>query len=548
MARVIESDSVRVLLKFPEIPVGGRLKFFHKNWEKITQDKWVLSVIQYGYKLEFNKIPPFNGIKETQANAKNQEIISEEVNSLLRKRVIVPVQKKQIKEGFYSTIFLVKKKNGGLRPVINLRPLNQYLKKIHFKMDTLKTVLGLVKKGDYAISLDMKDAYFHLPVHQSHQKYLRFCFMGQVYQFTALCFGPTSAPRVFTKIVAVVAAYLRTFAIRIATYLDDWLALNQTLQGLLLNRQRVLDTMVDLGFMINLTKSNLVPTQTIVYIGAFLHLRKGLVFPTQERVLAIKAAICRIQNGHNTAQDYLHLLGLIASCLQLIAYAKLFMRPIQLHLLKHWRANSDSLGKLIPSSLSVLGHMNWWLHKANILIGKSFKPVKNSFTLTTDASLRGWGAHLNGQIVQGTWNNSQNSLHINCLELLAVHYALKHFLPQLKQENVQIRCDNTTVVQFINRQGGTKSHQLCSLTWDLWQTAIRNNIHLSAVHIAGHKNILADHLSRFKVKETEWSLDSLVTREIFTRWGEPIIDLLQLMQTGKQWSSAPGHPTHRHMR
>ncbi|VDI49374.1 Hypothetical predicted protein [Mytilus galloprovincialis] len=95
-------------------------------------------------------------------------------------------------------------------------------------MDSLNSVLNLVQKGDWAISLDLKDAYFHIPIHETHKKYLRFCVNNQCYQFRVLCFGPTSAPRIFTKVCSVVAAHLRAQNIRLATYLDDWFLLNQT--------------------------------------------------------------------------------------------------------------------------------------------------------------------------------------------------------------------------------------------------------------------------------------------------------------------------------
>ena len=119
------------------------------------------------------------------------------------------------REGFYSSFFLVPKKNGELRPVMNLKPLNSFIVKKHFKMDTLAKVINLLKKEDYAISLDLKDAYLNIPVHKSHRKYLRFCVKGKCYQFKATCFGPTQVPRVFTKIVTVIAAFLRIHNIRL---------------------------------------------------------------------------------------------------------------------------------------------------------------------------------------------------------------------------------------------------------------------------------------------------------------------------------------------
>ena len=107
--------------------------------------------------------------------------------------------------------------------VLNLRPLNRYLQKKHFKMDTMsRFFLNLVKPKDWAISLDLTEAYLLIPLFPKHRKYLRFCIAGQCFQWKCLCFEPSSAPQVFTKIVAVVAVHLHAQNIRLASYLDDW--------------------------------------------------------------------------------------------------------------------------------------------------------------------------------------------------------------------------------------------------------------------------------------------------------------------------------------
>ena len=99
--------------------------------------------------------------------------------------------------------FLVTKKTGAFRAVINLRPLNQYLKTQHFKMETMKTVLNLVKKGDWAFSVDLKNAYFHILIHPSHRKYLRFCTKGKAYQYRVLAFSQKTSPRAAVQISRV---------------------------------------------------------------------------------------------------------------------------------------------------------------------------------------------------------------------------------------------------------------------------------------------------------------------------------------------------------
>ena len=512
-------------MKNPEIPVGGRLRFFIQNWVKITQDQWVLSLIQEGYKLEFETIPSFNGIKETKLPNENMSILLQEVDTLLQKQAIEKVDH-NLNQGFYSTFFLVPKKTGGVRPVINLRPLNMYLRTQHFKMDSMKTVLSLVQKGDYAFSLDLADAYLYLPIFPKHRKFLRFCVNQQVYQFRVMAFGPKVAPRTFTKCVTVVAAFLRQQSLKLSVYLDDWLGLNATKRGLLQDREKLLNLLIDLGFIINVKKSQLVPTQTITYIGGLFHLQEGIVCPTQERIDKIALAVKNILfKKVATAREFLHLLGLLASCVEIVQFARLHMRPIQLYLLHFWKPSSRDLGFKVPIQSHLIPHLKWWLVTANISQGKPFQQPLSAVTLQTDASMFAWGACLGKEMVQGTWSPEERKLHINCLEMEAVYKAFLHFLPLITNQSVLVRSDNTTVVQYLNKQGGTRSTYLCMQTWKIWQVAIKANIWLKAAHIAGRLNVLPDQLSRIRIRPTEWTLNRVVVENIFHKWGFPMIDL-----------------------
>ena len=108
--------------------------------------------------------------------------------------------------GFYSRLFLVEKATGGWRPVIDLSHLNDFVQLTPFKMETVASVLLSVREGDFLASLDLKDAYFQIPIHGSSRKLLRFMSEGTVYQFKALCFGLSTAPQVFTRVFAAVSA------------------------------------------------------------------------------------------------------------------------------------------------------------------------------------------------------------------------------------------------------------------------------------------------------------------------------------------------------
>lgn len=102
----------------------------------------------------------------------------------------------------------------------------------------------------------------------------------------------------------------------------------------------------------------------------------------------------------------------------------------------------------------------------------------------------------------------------------AVFLTLKHFQRQIQNKTVLIRCDNTTVVYYVNKQGGTKSPRLCYKTW-----AISQNIKLKAAHIAGKLNVLGDHLSRVTIRQTEWMLNKEIVQTIFQMRGHPLVTM-----------------------
>ena len=204
--------------------VGGRLERFLKIWEPWCRDQWAIEILRRGYCIEFQERPRFQGIRVTPIpqNADKRKSLLKEVEDLLRKSAIREVTE-NFQEGFYSTIFLAPKKNGTWRPVINLKPLNQYIRKIKFKMTTLKQIIQEVRPGDWMMSIDLKDAYFHVPVCQEQWKYLRFRVGKRTFEFTVLPFGITTAPRVFTKMIAPVTEHIRrTMGLFNCAFLDDF--------------------------------------------------------------------------------------------------------------------------------------------------------------------------------------------------------------------------------------------------------------------------------------------------------------------------------------
>ena len=104
------------------------------------------------------------------------------------------------------------------------------------------------------VSLDLQDAYLQVPVHRDSRRYLRFVVKGRTYQFRVLCFGLTTAPQVFTRIMAPVSAILHKYGVRMLRYLDDWLILASSELACLQSRDRLLTVCTELGIQVNLTK------------------------------------------------------------------------------------------------------------------------------------------------------------------------------------------------------------------------------------------------------------------------------------------------------
>ena len=250
--------------------VGGRTAYFYSNWEKITNDQWILEAIS-GYHLEFLSSPhQRKWPKQHVLEEEKSEALEKELEALIQKEAVSKVQ--QPEGSFVSPMFPVPKGDGSRRPIIDLRELNQFITPHHFKMEGIRTLKGLIQKNDWMVKLDMKDAYLSVPIHPAHQHYLCFQWQGELWKFQSLPFGLRSAPYVFTKILKPVTALLRKLGIRCILYLDDMLIMAQDKKELLSQLSTAMELLILLGFVINTKKSICTPKQTMEFLGFEINL------------------------------------------------------------------------------------------------------------------------------------------------------------------------------------------------------------------------------------------------------------------------------------
>ena len=184
------------------------------------------------------------------------------------------------------------------------------------------------------------------------------------------------------------------------------------------------------------------------------------------------------------------------------------------------------LDSLLPWTEAISAHPDWWQNPANMVKGTDLHPKDHSIQLFTDASNEGWGAHLELSSTQGLWSPQEKGLHINVLELKAVFLSLRHFKDQCQDQTVLVAMDNSTVVAYINKQGGTHSAEMCALLWRIMTWCHHSHITLKARNIPGCLNVMADLLSRSnQVQSTEWLLHPQVFKQISQKWFTPHVDL-----------------------
>ena len=361
-------------------PVGGRLRSFRRDWLTNKCSQNVLNIITNGYVLPFRSKPNLIRfpliLSEYKAQPKDQALATC-IQSLLSKNAIERVD--NVKSlGFYSRLFLVPKPHQRWRPVIDLSRLNTFLHVEKFKMETPESIRTSLIPGEWVSSIDLSDAYLHIPIHPSSRKYLRFCYKAQVFQFTSLPFGLATAPQVFTMIVKEVKLMALSRGLRIHQYLDDWLIRSQSQEEAQVNTQAVVDLTQSLGWIINQEKSELKPTQVFSFVGYKYHLDSALVKPTQERWLKLQDLILRLKSKRVlTARCLMSLIGLLASTEKMVPEGRLHMRPFQFHLKEHWRY-PQSLDNLLPWTEAIAAHLDWWQNPSKVMKGADLHPKDHS--------------------------------------------------------------------------------------------------------------------------------------------------------------------------
>lgn len=501
---------------------AGNIKNYLQYWFTLTKNPWILKIIQYGLKLDFIDIPCQNKYNQNTLSIEELDIIDLEIEKLLTKKVVT--YSKHEPGEFISGLFTRPKKDGSKRMILNLKRLNLHIEYNKFKMESIQNVLQCIEKNCYMASVDLKDAFFSVPIYSEHQKYLKFTHRDQLYKFISMPNGYGPAMRVFTKLLKVPFSYLRSLKHISVVYVDDTYLQGETLKDCIHNVQDTVKVLRKLGFTIHIDKSIFEPKQEITFLGFVFNSVNMTITLTKEKKQKIYVMSNEILDSNSqTIRKIASFIGNLTASLPAVPFGKLHYRSLERDKISALKISKGDFDAKMTLSNSAIEDTKWWIN--NIIESSNniaTPPVE--ITLFTDASNLGWGITDGTNPSGGLWNEFESAQHINWKELKAIHIGILTYCKTNNFKHARVMCDNTTAISYINNMGGIQSTVCDSLSKDIWMYCHTIDLWITAAFIPGKENKVDDKSRRIN-SGTEWMLNRKLFKKIINQLYSPEVDL-----------------------
>ena len=420
-----------------------------------------------------------------------RKVVDELVEEMLQENIITPSS-----SPWNSPLFLVPKKNGGFRPVIDFRKVNQQTVPDRYPMPLLTNILQSLGSGNKFFStIDLKSGYWQIPLAEESKEITAFSTTSGHYEFVKMPFGLSNAPVTFQRLMNSLFCGLIGKALLV--YLDDIIIVSKTLESHLAKLRIVLDRMSSAGLKINLTKCEFLRPK-IQFLGHLVDAQGIHTLP--EKISAI--------------QDYPTPVSVenVRSFLGMAGYYRSFVKgfaTIAAPLTKLLRKDVPfAWGK---TQIAAFNGLKEAMISPPVL---AFPDQQQEFLLHTDASGVGIGAVLSQVDERGMQqpiayasrklNDAESRYSTTHQEALAVIWALKHFHYIIYGYDITVLTDHQALQSFF--YGKELSGRLSR--WHLVIMDYKPKIR----YLPGRQNVVADALSRnFPV-----SVAAVEAKEVFS--------------------------------
>ena len=460
------------------------------------------------------------GIKPQWVSAPHLSKVGRQGENLLQARQIlleyeaVGAVKRVSSEGTQHLLpwFLISKpeEGGGTkwRFISDCRELNNHFQVEKFRLEHLQNIFPLLQKGHWAAKIDLKDAYFHIPVSQEIKSFLRHKVGDQVWEYQAGPFGLNIMPQIFQKVMATFEKKWRAKGVQVYIYLDDILVLAPTAQQLQKALKLAVTDLISAGFKINLKKSCLQPSQIITHLGFILNFQEAKLQISQQKLKSVKKELGKFLLKNTMSKRQLAaILGKIRANLLALPFLRAFTTLLVSFLAATGSSSWDSK-HFLPQS--VKEEMQQVKRVLDTWSGRPFL-VKPTRTLHSDSSDRAWGGLdiSSGDLVQEFWRN-KSSLHINYKEMAAAINTVRSLAK--KNENVLLCVDNQVLFYYLQKGGGRKN-PFNQMLQPFFHWLMAKNITLQVKWVPSAQ-CLADPISRWSQDPGDYTLDCNLFRYV----------------------------------
>ena len=401
--KVCISNFVSRCKKYMKHSQGGQISNKIFQWRSLTSDRHILDIIK-GDRIDFITIPPINHYAINAIEVADETLVQSELDKLLSKGIIKKTFHEPVE--YVSPIFITYKSDGGIRLILNLKNLNKSVEFIHFKMHTIRDVLQLIRKNCFMISIDLKDAYHTIKIREDFQCFLKFNFKDQLYNYTCYPNGLGPCPRKFTKVTSVPMAEVRKIGHPISGYIDDFIMIKMTKIACFEAGISTANMFQTLGFVIHREKSQLEPTQKIIFLGFVIDSVTMTISLTEKRRNALHSLLLNILRLKSPTIQYVaKVIGHIISALPASKFGSLYYRDLENDKVVALQSNQGNFDAKMHISEAGIAEIKWWLSEINSLQNWILPPPITD-ELFCDASDYAWEGIYKLQKTGGAWLHS----------------------------------------------------------------------------------------------------------------------------------------------
>lgn len=473
---------------------------------------YVINGIKEGFRVGYDRSKPLSPCSSNMVSAmQHPDAVSDYLQQelLLNRMVVVPPAQVLRLHCHISPFGVIPKraKPGKWRLIVDLSSprkasVNDGIDKdmcslSYVTIDHIVDELLLIGPGALMAKVDIKQAYRIIPVHPDDRHLLAVQWEGQTMVDKVLPFGLRSAPIIFTAVADALQWVMSKKGVcPVFHYLDDFITLGPPQsERCQCNLQTLIQTCKKVGVPLEEDKCE-GPTPVLTFLGMELDsIRREIRLPRDklERLRKLLAEWEGRKAGKK--RELLSLIGSLQHASKAIRQGRSFLRR-----LITLSTVVEDLDKFVRLNISARSDIRWWSVFAAQWNGTSmlirFDKANPQFVVTSDASGSwGCGAFEGTRWFQFQWPDTMPASHISVKEMMPIVLSAALWGQHWAEKSVRFLSDNSAVVALIN-SGSSRENSLMHLMRCLSFIMAKYNFIISAAHVKGAHNVLADALSR----------------------------------------------------